>query len=179
MTAAVLTRARYRGVRAAIKLAAKVVRILGVRDAARRVRSELAPQREKAPPPKGLQPGQLVRIKPLKEISRQLDERKKTRGLYFDVPEMGPYCGREATILARVERFIDEPTGRMIELKSDCYMLDGVVCSGDRSDRRWFCPRAIYPWWRESWLSVAGTQSPAPTARLGPSNGRGTSGSAG
>jgi hypothetical protein len=27
-----------------------------------------------------------------------------------------------------------------------------VVCSGDRSICRWFCPREIYPYWREFWL---------------------------
>jgi hypothetical protein len=40
----------------------------------------------------------------------------------------------------------------MIEIKSDCLILDGVVCSGDHSLCRWFCPRAIYPYWREAWL---------------------------
>jgi hypothetical protein len=158
MTSAVLAHARSTGVRAAMRLAARVVRTLGLRDVARRVRSELAPPPEAGPPPKGLRPGQLVQIKSRAEIGRQLDSSNRTRGLYFDVAEMGPYCGREATVLARVERFIDEPTGKMVELKRDCYMLEGVVCSGDRSDRRWFCPRAIYPWWRENWLSVVGPQ---------------------
>ena len=40
----------------------------------------------------------------------------------------------------------------MVELASDCLILDGVACSGERSSWRWFCPRAIYPWWREAWL---------------------------
>jgi hypothetical protein len=26
------------------------------------------------------------------------------------------------------------------------------VCSGEWSTQRWFCPRAIYPYWRECWL---------------------------
>ena len=52
----------------------------------------------------------------------------------------------------KVGRFIDERTGEMINLKSDCYILDGVVCKGYMSEGRWFCPRAIYPWWRQAWL---------------------------
>jgi hypothetical protein len=40
----------------------------------------------------------------------------------------------------------------MVELKNEAVTLDGVVCSGDLSLRRWFCPRAIYPFWRECWL---------------------------
>jgi hypothetical protein len=66
---------------------------------------------------------------------------------------MLPYCGQTRTIERKVDRFIDERTGRMVELKSDCYVLEGVVCSGNRSYGRWFCPRAIYPWWRECWLN--------------------------
>jgi hypothetical protein len=58
----------------------------------------------------------------------------------------------------RVERLIDERDGSMIDLKSDCVTLDDVVCSGEWSTRRWFCPRAIYPYWRECWLErVDGT----------------------
>jgi hypothetical protein len=33
----------------------------------------------------------------------------------------------------------------MIELKNDCVVLEGVVCSGGLSLRGWFCPRATYP----------------------------------
>jgi hypothetical protein len=166
--AAVLTEGRRIATETALRLAAKTARMLGLRDAARRVRAARTREAEKTPPPKGLQPGQLVQIKPHAEIARQLNASHKTRGLYFDSAEMTPYCGREARVLGRVERFIDEPTGKMIELKSDCYILDGVVCSGDRSDRRWFCPRAIYPWWRESWLAAAAASAPVtPTAALG------------
>jgi hypothetical protein len=160
MAFAVATQTGKAARRSALALAARAARKLGLRQPAPRVPSEPTQTREKAPPPQGLQPGQLVQIKPRAEIVRQLDGSNKTRGLYFDMPEMGPYCEREATVLARVERFIDEPTGRMVELKSDCYILDGVVCSGERSARRWFCPRAIYPWWRESWLSTAPDAGP-------------------
>ena len=45
----------------------------------------------------------------------------------------------------------------MVELASDAYILEGVVCQSYRSDKRWFCARAIYPWWREAWLDPAGT----------------------
>jgi hypothetical protein len=99
-----------------------------------------------------LNPGRLVQIRPKAEIRQTLTEEGKTRGLWFD-REMLPYCGHTHTVERKVDRFIDERTGRMVELKSDCYILDGVVCSGDRSYGRWFCPRAIYPWWRECWLN--------------------------
>lgn len=103
------------------------------------------------PPRSELKPGDLVQIRPKREIAGTLDEKGKCRGLWFD-REMLPYCGETHTVKRKVERFINERTGTMIELESDCYILDGVVCKGDVSEARWFCPRAIYPWWREAWL---------------------------
>ena len=104
-----------------------------------------------APEPLRLQLGELVQIRSRDEIKATLDEGGKNRGLWFDV-EMAPYCGGTYQVRARVERFIDDETGKMVELSSDCLILDGVTCSGERSSWRWFCPRAIYPWWREAWL---------------------------
>jgi hypothetical protein len=115
----------------------------------------------------GLEPGDHVRVRSRREIEDTLDERLKNRGLYFD-REMLPRCGESHRVLRRVNHFIDESTGEMVELKSDCVILDGVVCSGDLSYGRWFCPRAIYPWWRESWLSRDGEAAPAPPAATDP-----------
>ena len=95
-----------------------------------------------------LQPGELVRIKSKREIEATLDRNLHNRGLGFD-PEMVPYCGRTARVRARVNRIVDEHTGRIIEIKSDCIMLEGIVCSADYHR---FCPRGIYSYWREIWL---------------------------
>ena len=95
-----------------------------------------------------LRPGDLVRIKSKEEIEATLDETNHNRGLYFD-GEMARHCGRLARVRRRVERLVDEHTGEMIELKSDCIMLEGVVC--EASYHR-FCPRGIYAYWREIWL---------------------------
>jgi hypothetical protein len=81
---------------------------------------------------------------------RTLDERQKTRGLYFD-REMLPYCGTAHVVKANVERFIDERSGAMVRLHSDACILEGVVCSGNLSRDRWFCRRAIYSFWRDCW----------------------------
>ena len=99
----------------------------------------------------GLRPGERVRIRPAEEIADTLDEKGKLKGLWFD-REMVPYCGTTTTVKAKVERFINENTGEMVELKSDCFILDGVYCKGHISDGRWFCCREINLWWREAWL---------------------------
>ena len=98
-----------------------------------------------------LQPGDTVEVRSKEEITRTVDENGKTRGLWFDW-EMIPYCGGRYRVRDRVERIIDERTGRMIEISSDCLILDGVVCSGECSTGHWLCPRASYPYWREAWL---------------------------
>lgn len=100
----------------------------------------------------GLRVGERVRIRAREEIAATLDAASKLRGLYFDFPEMGPYCGKEATVVGRVDRFIDENAGTMVELRSDAYVLGGCTCSGNHATKRWFCPRGTHAWWREAWL---------------------------
>ena len=40
----------------------------------------------------------------------------------------------------------------MIKLSRDCIILEGTVCQARYSDKRLFCPRSLYPFWREIWL---------------------------
>jgi hypothetical protein len=108
-----------------------------------------------------LRPGDTVEVRSAKEIAPTVDETGKTRGLAFDW-EMKPFCGGRYRVQDRVERIIDEHTGQMIEIPSDCLILGGVVCSGEHSDGRWFCPREIYPYWREAWLRRVEDAEPAP-----------------
>jgi hypothetical protein len=98
-----------------------------------------------------LRPGELVRVKTREEIAATLNAEGRNRGLWFD-REMLPYCGGTFRVRTRLRRFINDRDGSMVELKNEAVTLDGVVCSGDLSLRRWFCPRAIYPFWRECWL---------------------------
>jgi hypothetical protein len=95
-----------------------------------------------------LQPGELVRVKSKEEIVATLDTRNRNRGMSFDAEQL-KYCGREARVLRRVNRIIDEPTGKMMELKNPCIILEDVICT---SDYHRLCPRGIYPYWREIWL---------------------------
>jgi hypothetical protein len=98
-----------------------------------------------------LVPGELVRIKSQDEILRTVDRRGRNRGLSFD-PEMTRYCGSTHRVLSRVERIIEEKSGRMVTMSNDCIVLEGAVCRAECSHRRLLCPRALYPFWREIWL---------------------------
>ncbi len=96
----------------------------------------------------GLQPGDLVRVKPHAEILATLDATGRNRGLTFD-PEMIPYCGGTFRVARRVARIIDEKTGRLVDIPGDCIVLDGVACTAIYHR---FCPRSVFAYWREIWL---------------------------
>jgi hypothetical protein len=98
-----------------------------------------------------LQPGELIQVRSKEEIMATLGKDQRNRGLWFD-SEMLPYCGGIYRVLRRVHRIIDENSGKMIQMKYPCIVLEGVVC---KSDFHRLCPRAIYPYWRENWLKRA------------------------
>lgn len=101
-----------------------------------------------------LEPGELVRIKPYQEILKTLDARSKNRGLYFDAEEV-PYCEKTYRVLRRVTKFIHDKTGQMRGMNTPSVILDKVICQSRYSECRLFCPRSIYPYWREIWLERA------------------------
>jgi hypothetical protein len=106
-----------------------------------------------------LQPGEIVRVKTHREILATLDTSSKNRGLMFG-GEMMPHCGGTYRVRARLHKFIDEKTGKLLTTKQATVILDGVWCRSRYSWCRMFCPRAIYGWWRENWLErVPNTES--------------------
>jgi hypothetical protein len=100
-----------------------------------------------------LKAGELVQVRSKQEIMATIGKKtSRNRGLWFDV-EMLAFCGRNFRVLSRVDRLIDERTGKMLRPTDACIILEGVVCSGCMSGaNRLFCPRAIYPYWHEVWL---------------------------
>jgi hypothetical protein len=105
-----------------------------------------------------LRPGDLVRIKTSEEIQQTLDRQGKNSGLSFR-PVMVPYCGGEFRVVRRVTRIINPATGEMLSLGGKCVILDGVVCKG--AERR-FCPRMVYTYWRDIWLTKVGAPENGP-----------------
>lgn len=97
-----------------------------------------------------LQPGELVRVKSYPEILATLDQNNRNRGLYFDA-EVVPYCGGTYRVLRRVNKIVNERTGKMIKVNSSV-ILENVFCQACYSNDRLFCPRALYQFMREVWL---------------------------
>ncbi len=98
-----------------------------------------------------LVPGNLVQVKSREEILATLNVKERNRGLLFD-REMVPFCGGTYRVERRVTKIIDEGTGKMMPMKGDCIVLEGVACEGRYNK---LCPRAIVPYWREIWLEPA------------------------
>jgi hypothetical protein len=109
-----------------------------------------------------LRAGSVVQVRSKREIEDTLDANQRNRGLWFDV-EMLPYSQQGTfKVLRRVERIINEKTGRMMRIPGACLILDNVTCSGHYSQFRMFCPRSIYPYWREIWLRDAAAEEGRP-----------------
>ncbi len=110
------------------------------------------PKGERTPACKlDVQEGEMVRIKDYSEILETLDDEWKNRGLYFDA-EMVPFANGTYKVLKRVNRIIDEKTGKMLNFKNECLILDEVVCQARFAKCRKLCPRAYYLYWREIWV---------------------------
>ena len=115
-------------------------------------KSGLIPDGQPTPAtPLFLQPGEVVRVKSYEEILRTVNTVSRNRGLWWDA-ELVPYCGRTFRVLRRVDRVIDEKTGKMQVMKTPCIVLDSVICQARYSACRMLCPKQTYAYWREVWL---------------------------
>ncbi len=95
-----------------------------------------------------LRPGELVRIKSKREIEATLDARMRNRGLWF-APDLLRFCGGKYRVLMRVNRLIDEKSGKMIGLSNPCIVLEGIADTGDYIA---FVVLNERIYWREVWL---------------------------
>jgi hypothetical protein len=98
-----------------------------------------------------LQPGELVQVRDKEEILTTLDHNNCNRGLRFTA-EMLEFCGGIYRVVRRVHHIVDERTGYMLDMKTPAIILEGVFCT---AEFRRLCPRAIYHYWRECWLTRA------------------------
>lgn len=104
----------------------------------------------------------MVRVKSYQEILATCHADNRNRGMGFDA-EMMPYCGGTYRVHKRVTKILSEKTGEMMEMKNPCIILKDVVCQGRYSECRMFCPRAIFPYWREIWLERVNENPSAPS----------------
>jgi len=96
----------------------------------------------------GLQVGELVQVRSGPDIAATLNKSNRNKGLWFD-RDMLKYAGRQFRVAARVERIIDDATGKMVSMKAPCIILEGVDNSGEFLR---FSAQHDYVFWREAWL---------------------------
>jgi len=107
----------------------------------------------------GLKPGDLVRVKSRARIVVTLDQRGRNRGIGI-CHEMTRCCERVAEVRYRVDRIIEERTGKMRELYDTVtlqtlgnneMLYDECLCQNELGD----CPRGELMYWREIWVERA------------------------
>lgn len=104
----------------------------------------------------GLQPGDLIEVKSVKEIAETLDVNGQNRGLQWSI-DLLHYCGKRFRVAKRLEHMIVEYNGKMMNV-SDTVLLEGASCPC-----RYViggCPRADLIYWREIWLRKIEDASP-------------------
>ena len=106
-----------------------------------------------------LKPGDVVRVKSRAQIVETLDHNSRNRGMSICY-EMTRCCEGVAEVRYRVDRIIDERTGKMRELhdtvtlqnlRNNETLCDECLCQGELGD----CPRGELMYWREIWLERA------------------------
>ncbi len=95
----------------------------------------------------GLQPGELVEIRPVEEILVTLDRNRRHKGLLW-MTGMKKYCGRQYRVYRRVQRITLESNGELRNMKNTV-LLEGVMCDGKEFGG---CDRSCFHFWREAWL---------------------------
>jgi len=93
----------------------------------------------------GLEPGEWVEVKSRAEILQTLDANRMHKGLSFG-GDMNEQFGRRMRVQKRVDRIIEEKTGRLRPVH-DTVLLEGSIC-----DRYFGCARGMPFLWREVWL---------------------------
>lgn len=107
-----------------------------------------------------LQPGEWVEVKSTADIQSTITRNGFNRGMRYDT-EMVKYSGERYRVQMRVDRLINEVTGKMMVMKSPCIQLENVYCRAECTEFRIGCPRASNTYWREIWLKrVEGSASP-------------------
>jgi hypothetical protein len=98
-----------------------------------------------------LKPGELVEVKSAEEIAATITTDGFNRGMRYDI-EMLKYSGGKYRVQMRVDRLINEQTGKMMQMKTPSIQLESVFCRGECTSKRLGCPRATNIYWRETWL---------------------------
>ena len=83
-----------------------------------------------------------ARCAPRRRSARRSRTDGFNRGMRYDM-EMLKYSGKKYRVEMRVDRLINEQTGKMMEMKSPCIQLENVYCRAECTDRRLGLPAGV------------------------------------
>jgi hypothetical protein len=69
-------------------------------------------------------------------------------------------------VTSRVERIVDEKTGRMLHFKNPCIILENTYCQARYVPQALHCPRGSLQYYREAWLERVDEKSSTAAARV-------------
>jgi hypothetical protein len=98
-----------------------------------------------------LRPGEWVEVKSRDQIAATITRAGMNRGMRYDV-EMLKYSGQKYRVQMRINKLINEKTGKMATMKAPAIQLENVYCRAECTPMRLGCPRASNTYWREIWL---------------------------
>ena len=102
-----------------------------------------------------LQPGEWIEVKSHDEILQTVTTVDlKNHGMKYNA-EMTPFCGQRFRVAQRVDKIIEEKSGRMIAMKNPCITLENVYCQALYTPYSLLCSRRVTPYFREIWLRRA------------------------
>ena len=107
-----------------------------------------------------LRVGDRVRVRSLDEILPTLDADGRLDALPF-MPEMIEHCGREFTVLKRIDKVKDNVDRTGVRRMHDAVILDGVRCDGTAHGG---CQARCQMIFKEAWLSRVGARRQAKAA---------------
>jgi hypothetical protein len=105
-----------------------------------------------------LRAGEWVEVRSRDEILNTITYSGFNRGMRYDL-EMLKYSGQRARVQMRVDRLLNEQTGKMMVMKSPCIQLEDIYCRAECTAKRLGCPRASNTYWREIWLRRIDTRA--------------------
>jgi hypothetical protein len=115
-----------------------------------------------------LQPGEIVHVASPDKIFETLNATGRNFGLTFD-KEMLKFCGLRYRVLRRVDKIIDDASGRMLRMKTPCIVLDATDSTGEYLR---CCAQHDPAFWREAWLERVEDAPPPAAAATGGTSGR-------
>lgn len=98
-----------------------------------------------------LQPGEWVEVRSIKGIKETLNVRGANRGLQF-FSGMHLYCGKQYQVKGRLDRIIEDGTGRMRKLGNTVLLEESTCRCAYLGFGMAGCCRREFAYWREVWL---------------------------